>query len=126
MTTNPTTEPLLGNVTDNDRRRWQIAAQRALTEILARASRQRLKPIEWRLSGGLHVTGLLHSTDYGNVEKDVQAAFDKWVALLCLTPDPSVGKSGGGIYLVGRHDCWRPRPGQTGARVSVIAQTFAL
>jgi hypothetical protein len=118
--------PLLAGVSDNDKRRWQIAAARALAEILKRAERQKLRPIEWRLNGGLHVNGFVHATYYGNVEKDVIAAFKQWCDLLCLTADPEVSKSGGGIYLVGRHDNWRPKPSQTGAKVSVIAQTFAL
>lgn len=117
---------MLDEVSDNDKRRWQKAAARAVAEILLRAEKQKLKPIEWRLTGGLHVAGFVHSTEYGNVEADVVAVFHKWCDLLCLTPDAQVGKSGGGIYLVGRHDNWRPKPHLTGARVTVTAQTFHL
>lgn len=126
MSTSPDTQSLLGEVSDRDRRRWQMAAARALAEILKRADRQKLKPIDWTLGGSLQLVGNLNSSDYGNVEKNVVDAFTRWADLLCLTCDPPEKKSGGGIYLVGRHDNWRPSPKLTGARVTVIAQTFAL
>jgi len=126
MTTNPDTQRLLDDVSDRDRRRWQMAAARALTEILKRADRQKLKPIDWTMGGSSRLVGNLTATDYGNVEKNVTAAFTRWADLLCLTCDKLAMKSGGGIYLVGRHDNWRPSPKVTGARITVIAQTFAL
>lgn len=124
MTTSNTS--LLGDVSDIDRRRWQMAACRALTEILKRASNRKLKPIDWHVKPNLSLVGHVSSSDYGNVEKDVTAAFDQWCDLLGLTVDGRVTKSGGGIYLVGQHDNWRPKPDLTGARVTVIAETFQL
>lgn len=125
MTITPDTS-LLGAVSDNDRRRWQLAAARALTHILKRAEKAKLKPIHWTLGGGLALVGNLSATDYGNIDRNVAEAFDRWAKLLCLKRDEPLTKSGGGLYLVGRHDNWRPRSDWTGARVSVIAQTFAL
>jgi len=119
-------QSLLGDVSDRDRRRWQAAAARALSEILKRADKQKLKPIAWTLGGGLQLVGTLNSTDYGNVEKTVGDAFARWADLLCLTCEDPVQKSGGGIYLIGRHDNWRPSPKVTGARVTIIAQTFTI
>lgn len=124
-TDNPSPQ-LVATVAERDRRRWQRAATRALTEILARADRAKLAPIEWRLTGSLHVAGYIHSREHGNIEQSVLDVFARWVGLLCLTAAPPEAKSGGGIYLVGRHDCWRPKPDQTGAIVTVTAQTFKL
>ena len=122
MTT--TDGPLLGPVSDIDRRRWQLAATRALAEILKRADKRKLKPITWTV--GTSLMGNLETTDYGNLDDVVTAAFGKWCDLLGLTPDDPVTKSGGGLYLVGRHSNWRPRSDRSGSRVTVIAQTFKL
>jgi hypothetical protein len=122
MTT--TDGPLLGPIADIDRRRWQIAGSRALAEILKRADKRKLKPLTWHL--GTSLVGHVDATDHGNIDKAVTAAFQQWCDLLNLTPDKPVEKSGGGLYLAGRHDCWRPKPNLSGARVTVIAQTFKL
>lgn len=123
-TDNP--DRLLGAISDNDLRRWQLTGARALVEILNRASKAKLKPIEWRLLTTTRVAGYIHATDYGNVQESVLDAFGAWCQLLTLTADDVVKKSGGGIYVVGHHGNWRPKPNQTGARVSVTAQTFQL
>lgn len=117
-------EPLLGPISDIDRRRWQMAAGRALAEILKRADKRKLKPITWTV--GTRLMGNLDATDYGNVDDFVADAFGKWVDLLGLTPDEPVIKSGGGLYLVGRHTNWRPRADRSGSSVTVIGQTFKL
>jgi hypothetical protein len=113
-------------VSDIDKRRRQRAAVRALTEILKRADKAKLKPIDWRLPGGLHVVGNIHSSTHGNVDQAVVDAFKSWCQLLCLTAADPVEKSGGGIYLAGTHTTWRPKPDVTGVQLTVIAQTFRL
>lgn len=118
--------PLIENVSDNDLRRWQAVACRALAEILRRAEKQKLKPIDWRLPGGLYVVGTIHATAHGNIEQAVTDAFKNWCQLLCLTAAGPVNKSGGGLYLAGKHENWRPKPDVTGVHVTVIAQTFTL
>jgi len=117
---------LHGPISDNDLRRWQLTGARVLVEILNRATKAKLKPIEWRLTSATRVAGYINATDYGNVQESVIDAFGSWCQLLTLTADDVVKKSGGGIYVVGHHGNWRPKPNQTGARVSVTAQTFQL
>lgn len=120
----PIDTSLLPPVSDIDRRRWQMAAIRALTEILKRADKAKLKPLTWHASTS--VVGHMNATDHGNIDEAVSDVFGQWCDLLHLTAEPTVRKSGGGIYLVGRHDNWRPKPNLTGSRVTVIAQTFKL
>jgi hypothetical protein len=117
-------DSLLGPVADADRRRWQMASSRALGEILKRADKRKLKPLTWHL--GTALVGHVNATDYGNIDQAVTAVFGQWCELLHLTADEPVAKSGGGLYLAGRHTCWRPRPNLTGCRITVIAQTFKL
>ncbi|HEY3477495.1 MAG TPA: hypothetical protein VGL02_01235 [Streptomyces sp.] len=105
---------LFDEVTDIDRRRWQIQAHAALATVLHRANQAGLVPLRWSLG----ITGQLHATvpTLDRAAEDVAEIFAAWAEFLGLTSRRAHRGSHGTVHLSAIGDI----PARTGRLVRPV------
>jgi hypothetical protein len=88
---------LFGEVTDIDRRRWQIQAHAALATTLLRAQEAGLAPLHWSLG----TLGQLHATvpTLGVAQATVREIYTAWADFLDLSTRRTNPGSHGTVHL---------------------------
>lgn len=111
------TSTLLGPITDEDLRRWQMMRYALLGDLLQVGQQHKLPPLTWRVTEFAVVGDL-----YGIPPGQRRAVFEAWVTALDLEPENEAGASSENVHLrATAPDGWRGHRGEMGIRATLVA-----
>ncbi|MEV6832852.1 hypothetical protein [Amycolatopsis sp. NPDC051102] len=99
---------LFHQVTDVDRRRWQIQAHATLATVLQRASTAGLAPLHWNLGPAGQLRGTVN--DLGRAAEEVAGIYTAWAEFLHLAIRRATPGSHGTVH----HWAFGDLPDRTG------------